>query len=622
MAVTIAKNTSSQTAQRFAADTNKELGKVFERLSTGQRINRAGDDAAGLAIADALSSNRKVYTQALRNFNDGISAVSIADAALEQLSGIVTRIKELSTQASSEAYSTSQRNALDAEAQTLSKEYIRIVQSTKFNSMGLLNGSTSNLALQGGYGADGIIQSTLGGAVGTGSFTVGQSAAAGFSIAAELADLNGDGFLDLISGDASFGILSISFGLGNGSFGSASTLATASSTINDIVAADMNNDGILDLVVGGDGPVEIFTNNGAGSFTLTRSIAYGLTEVTTLDIGDFNNDGATDIAVASYSGPAGAAQLITGSSSGTYSLGATYATETLSTAELLLADLDNDGDLDLLSNGYAAGNVSYTTVRLNDGSGSFGTATSYQNFFNNSTSFDLGDINGDGFLDVVSSGGSVLDVRLGNGNGTFGSRITYSVSGVNNAILRLGDVDGDGNLDAVIANNSGTVRVARGLGNGQFSSATTASAVTSAYDLVLGDTNNDGVTDFTVIGATSIGSFINGTTSGTSALQLFSLKTMADARWASSLMSTALNNITKQRGTLGAFQSRLGSAVSLVRNISDNYAVAEDRIRSADVADEASKMIRLQVLQNASTAIMAQANQSPATALRLLKSQG
>jgi flagellin len=120
MAITIGSNISSLMAQSKLAQSEQVLGGVFEWLSSGQRINRASDDAAGLAISESLGAKRRVYTQAIRNIGDGVSAINIAESALGQLGGVVERLRELSQQALSGTLGQAQRSALNNEAQQMS----------------------------------------------------------------------------------------------------------------------------------------------------------------------------------------------------------------------------------------------------------------------------------------------------------------------------------------------------------------------------------------------------------------------------------------------------------------------------------------------------------------------
>ena len=98
MAITIGSNIASLQAQRRLSIASEALGKTFEKLSSGQRINRASDDAAGLAIADALRAQQRIATVAIRNANDGISTIGIADSALGQIGDVLSRLAELAEQ--------------------------------------------------------------------------------------------------------------------------------------------------------------------------------------------------------------------------------------------------------------------------------------------------------------------------------------------------------------------------------------------------------------------------------------------------------------------------------------------------------------------------------------------
>jgi len=123
---------------------------VYERLSSGSRINRASDDAAGLAIADALKAQVRVAGAAIRNANDGISTVAIADGALAQVGNVLIRLAELAEQSANGVYSTTQRSALQNEFSALGSEIERIAVTTTFNGVALLSGA-GGFVLQVGF---------------------------------------------------------------------------------------------------------------------------------------------------------------------------------------------------------------------------------------------------------------------------------------------------------------------------------------------------------------------------------------------------------------------------------------------------------------------------------------
>ena len=212
MSITLGSNISSLRGQRQLAKTSAALSTTFQRLSSGSRINKAADDAAGLAIADSLNANSRVFNQGVRNLNDGLSLLNIADKAIENLASIVIRLEELAVQSANGVYSDQQRRALDGEAQALSDEYFRISKTTEFNGQRLFTGENPIVSLQAGIGTDAVLETGVGGAIGNGSFLAGTSYVTN-SNAVQLVDLDNDGNLDLAT--VGSGQASIRLGDGN-----------------------------------------------------------------------------------------------------------------------------------------------------------------------------------------------------------------------------------------------------------------------------------------------------------------------------------------------------------------------------------------------------------------------
>ena len=150
MSITLGSNVQSLQAQRKLSNATLKLSASYERLSSGMRINKASDDAAGLAIADSLKADQRIASVAVRNANDGISAVSIADAALGQIGDVLARLAELAEQSANGVYSTVQRSALQNEFSSLASEIERIAVTTEFNGVVLLSGS-AGVTLQVGF---------------------------------------------------------------------------------------------------------------------------------------------------------------------------------------------------------------------------------------------------------------------------------------------------------------------------------------------------------------------------------------------------------------------------------------------------------------------------------------
>ena len=157
MAITIGNNIVSLQAQRRLGVATEALASTYERLSSGQRINKASDDAAGLAIADSLRASQRIAGVAIRNANDGISTIAIADGALGEISNVLQRLGELAEQSANGVFSVSQRSALQNEFSSLGSEIERIATTTSFNGVNLLS-SGQSITLQVGFDSQSTAQ--------------------------------------------------------------------------------------------------------------------------------------------------------------------------------------------------------------------------------------------------------------------------------------------------------------------------------------------------------------------------------------------------------------------------------------------------------------------------------
>ena len=151
-AVSLNSNLAALRAKRALNASTAELSSNLERLSSGKRINQASDDAAGLAVASTLNATARIYTQAARNVNDGISFLNVADGATSALKDILFRLRELSTQSSNGTFSNAQRQSIDKESQALQAEYGRILDTTSYNGIRVFGGG--DVSVQAGVGAD------------------------------------------------------------------------------------------------------------------------------------------------------------------------------------------------------------------------------------------------------------------------------------------------------------------------------------------------------------------------------------------------------------------------------------------------------------------------------------
>ena len=152
MAMSIRTNLAAISSINSLSSTQKSLSSSLEKISSGLRINRAGDDAAGLGVANRMEADNTSLKQAMRNTNDGISLVQTAEGSIEQLTNILIRFRELSVQAANSTYTATDRGMIGTEMAQLQAEYQRITTLANFNEQSLLNGS-GTLSIQ--VGIDG-----------------------------------------------------------------------------------------------------------------------------------------------------------------------------------------------------------------------------------------------------------------------------------------------------------------------------------------------------------------------------------------------------------------------------------------------------------------------------------
>jgi flagellin len=150
MALTVNTNVTSMAALGHFNRTNNKLEGTFARISSGLRINKAGDDAAGLAVAENLATEQQSLRQAGRNTNDGISVIQTAEGATNEVGDILKRMRELAVQSSSETLANSERAYIQSEFGQLSAEVDRIAAITNFNGVELTNGAQTSIDVQAG----------------------------------------------------------------------------------------------------------------------------------------------------------------------------------------------------------------------------------------------------------------------------------------------------------------------------------------------------------------------------------------------------------------------------------------------------------------------------------------
>ncbi|OUJ69493.1 hypothetical protein BXP70_26270 [Hymenobacter crusticola] len=357
-----------------------------------------------------------------------------------------------------------------------------------------------------------VFQFTVATAPSPGTFSGGTEVAINRNaFSSVLGDVDNDGDLDLLTASSNAatgtGLVSVSLNDGGGTFRPGPEVMIGNVALAEshhVVLGDLDGDGDLDFAVPtSDGhTVSLCFNNGHGVFSGTQEIETPYAAYTAA-FGDVDSDGDLDLLVPQLSPNLNTVRVYLNDGRGTFSRGAEVTVPRQSGyVALTVGDVDNDGDLDLLTVNPAQNNVS---VRLNNGNGTFSggqdiAAGTYP------TNIVLGDVDGDGDLDFVTGSGTSIEttasVRLNNGSGVFSGSQQVRV-GTTPRNLALGDVDGDGDLDLMTANtNSGTVSVRQNNGAGTFAGEQTVPVGLTPLSVALGDVNGDG--DLDVVAANGL----------------------------------------------------------------------------------------------------------------------
>jgi hypothetical protein len=329
---------------------------------------------------------------------------------------------------------------------------------------------------------------------GTGSFTYSHSVSSGngWISSVELGDIDNDGDLDFI-GVGHFASSRIFKNDGTGVFTYFGRLDSTSLPMAEIRLADIDSDGDLDAVVAnGSKPNKVYTNDGTGVFSLFPEFRYDYDRGMSLDVGDIDGDGDLDVVVGNEDRSANKVFKNDGTGVFTYA-GYIKAYSNRNTSSIQLGDLDGDGDLDVVTGNWGASNY----VFLNNGTGSF----SYSNSdINSSATADLrlGDVDHDGDLDVVTGNfDSANVVFLNNGNGRFSNAGAIDSNADKTYSIQLADFDNDGFLDVISGNeyavNTVTFNNGREYGNPSFELLSTAGTHTDLTNSIqVGDIDGDG----------------------------------------------------------------------------------------------------------------------------------
>ena len=577
MPLVINTNVSSLNSQRQLVKSGMELDQSMERLSSGKRVNNAADDAAGLAIANRMTSQIRGLNQSIRNANDGVSMIQTAEGALDETTNILQRMRELSIQAANGIYSDADRSTLDAEVQQLKAELDRIAESTTFNGQPLLDGSLGNVTLQVGSEAGDTIDLSIT-AMDTDSLGGGVSAdIVGTEIGLSAAAL----------GDAIAVAQSTTVSINGQSVGDLSAVSNMRELLNEMNAAvsGVEVSAFVEVTASGDGDGVL---RGTDRLDLTVVDLDGQSQ-------DFN---ITD--TGSMNDLVDKINEVTGGT--------------------INASLNDDGRLQLQST--LGESILVAETRAATG---LDTTTHRAQFALEITDSSIEHID----IAVTGTQAPALIGNLGVQN-----RVDADITGnlitgtgaLTEGHLVINDIAISGatpagatasqKADAVVAAIN-----AKSDEHGIVASAAAASAAGQAIKLDSVDGTEIKI-DFVGTSATyaNLG-LIETNISNTvgDSISSVDVSTAAGAQAALDVIDVALETINDIRADLGAVNNRLEFTMSNLANVVENTQASRSRIMDADFAAESAALSRAQVLQQASQAMLAQANARPQQVLQLLQ---
>ena len=694
-------NLSALNAQHNLQKQEREMDQAMARLSSGQRINSAADDAAGSAIASKMEAQVRSLGVAIRNANDAISLTQTAEGALGEVENILQRMRELSVQAGNSTLNQSDRDQIQLEMNQLAEEIDTISDNTNFNNVSLLNGSQNSVTMQIGTQADDTLEIALDNtsvsALGIGSsdtVTKGQfitdRVITLVDVTATDVKLNGEdifasnldisattvrgasddqkGAPDGAAGDdgqlgaialatkintntGKHGVTAEAFNIvtaksnvyeagsvviNNVTVQSRATLAEFITAVNEEVhevEASINNDGFLQ-----------FTNNGA-----TIGFDADFMGITADEYGGFvkmtSNDGSL-IEIEAGSKNNGF-QAATGTLADLLEFGMVEVKAGVNGQTVYGGNAVVDGTVLQASDGLKINDVLIEML-------------STQTTDNVSAGDKANAINAKSALTgVIASGSNSIDIVLGLGQATMAEHSTATINGV--TVDFSGDTSVKDVVDAVNAAMSGNNDIVASTtveGNLQLSSAsgatiavndTTATTGGAGKLFVSATYTRDGSTATITSGVGTLRGFIDLTSLDGTAIKIedgqqdtvadtgtdrigfsstneegtesrgVSVATVDAASSSLSSLDTALETVSKFRASFGAYENRLDATINNLTTLKVNTDAARSRIEDADFAAETSNLTKSQILSQAATSMLAQANASKQNLLALLQ---
>ncbi|TCI41552.1 flagellin protein [Exiguobacterium sp. SH3S2] len=570
-------NLNSMNAHRNMSFNTAQTGKSMEKLSSGLRINRAGDDAAGLAISEKMRGQIRGLDQATRNSQDGISMIQTAEGALNETHSILQRMRELGVQASNDTNVGVDRAEIQKEINQLSSEINRVGNTTEFNTQSLLKGQSKEVLTKTGIDFSTITTETAG------TDVVNNQVKAVIDLGAGVADghtlavnLNGKSFT------VTFGDAGGTAAAGDASARTASgvtiDLGGAANTVSDVNVSEslakelqtfIDNDAQLKdnykvSITGGNVTIEAVKGGeyegSKGSMAITASDDTAVT--TTMNTVAYDEDST----------------VVTGST-----VAATSATKSIDLAGTTAADLIGKGLTigDQQVEFYDASKGAYSGKAIGVDVGGAASEADIVNAI------------------VAQTDGKFKDVTLARATANDNLVISSVETGAK-ASVEFADGGINKNFEA-------SFQV--GANKGQSMTIEIADMRSEA----LGITGKAGAEGFTA------GSVVTDGTDNQVKEAALDVSTAAKASSAVEVINKAIETVSAQRSNLGSFQNRLEHTINNLSTSAENLQAAESRIRDVDMAKEMMNFTKNNILNQAAQAMMSQANQQPQAVLQLLR---
>ena len=586
----INSNTSALFSVNAARKTDRDMETSMQRLSTGNRITNAGDDAAGAAISDRMTANIKGIEQSIRNAGDVISMAQVSEGALGETSGILQRIRELAIQSASDVMSATERNYIQTEVSQLLSEFDRVTKDTTFNEINVLDGSFASRTFQIG------IKKGESASVSIGSMRIDQLGAYQQKTDMSTTDIDLSTGAKLVSGAAIVNHTEADTIVVSGQLGSSNIAVTAGQTARDIATTINNN----------------FEKTGVDASASTQLKLEGLASS--------GNTGTVSCTFDLYGSNSTAVTI-----SGTVNLGTAVGTSNFTELrDSINAYTAQTGVEAVLSSDFSYLYLSQPEgydIKIIDLDFSLETSAN----LSLTTTCDADSAAAQTTLSVASTTGvNVGDLVTGVGIKP-GTTVASINSGVSVVLSQ--------NIETAIANASNIVfgadRVFKVTGMSE--DLTTAGYQADLFDkdhisgthdgaVVSGQITMNSSKQFTISGDITKGLFTTNPGSAT----LNKLSTMSAATRDGStdmlvVIDKALDRINLERAKLGAIMSRMEKAIDNLSNVAMNTTASKGRIVDADFALESANLTRAQILQSSATALIAQASKSMQTVLELLR---